>query len=42
MIAFFGTIIHLSFAVTDLYAHGLNSLENFQRAYEIGLNAVQS
>lgn len=32
----------LSFAVTDLHAHGLNSLENFQRAYEIGLNAVQS
>lgn len=32
----------LSFAVTDLHAHGLNSLENFQRAYEIGSKAVQS
>lgn len=32
----------LSFAVIDLHAHGLNSLENFQKAYEIGSNAVQS
>lgn len=32
----------LSFAVTDLHAHGLNSLENFQRAYEIGSKAFQS
>lgn len=32
----------LSFAVTDLHAHGLNDLENFQKAYEIGSNAVQS
>lgn len=27
----------LSFAVTDLHAHGLNNLENFKKAYEIGL-----
>lgn len=26
----------LSFAVTDLHAYGLNNLENFQKAYEIG------
>lgn len=32
----------LSFAVTDLHTHGLNSLENFQRAYEIGSKAFQS